>query len=206
MAPVGTSRFAGSLPVAAAIPSLPSEPNRSFGTVTTPSGHDHAGPTGWLWGGHGLKEDRTRPVLCRHAFGSGEGWYLAADVFAHYDYTKYYGVKNLALSWLQRIHGAPVARASGRLPVECSLRKKGNTLYCHLVNINLVGHNNVFETQAEWLLAVDDVRVHLRLGARPARISTVPQGKDASWREERGVVTVDVGEVESMSTLRIDMA
>jgi len=60
-------------------------------TAKTTSGQDHAGPSGWLWRGHGLEEDRSRPVLCRHAFGRGEAWYLAADLFAHYDYTKFFG-------------------------------------------------------------------------------------------------------------------
>jgi len=88
--------------------------------------------------------------------------------------------------------------------VECSLRRKGSAYLCHLVNMNLVGHNNVFETQAERQPAVEEVRVALRLGTRPKRISTVPDGREAAWREDGGLVSVEVGAVRSMVSLRIE--
>lgn len=174
-------------------------------SAKTTAAHDNAGPIGWLWRGHGLAEDKGKPVLTRHRYGSGEAWYLAADAFAHYAYTRFYGAKNLVLSWLERVHPTPVARARGSLSVECALRKKGDLLFCHLVNINTVGHNNVFETQAEGDITVHDVVVTVRLPAKPKRVTLAPEGKPVAWKHGGGVLTVEVGTVDIMETLQIEM-
>ena len=130
---------------------------------------------------------------------------MAADVFAHYAYTKFYGVKNLVLSWLEQIHPRPAARAIGALPVECALRRKGKTYYCHLVNINVPGRNNVFETQNEGSIAVEDVEVTLDLPGTPRRVLGVPAGETKEWRIDSDAMTIRVGRVEIMESLAIDI-
>ncbi len=175
-------------------------------TAQTTASHDNAGPMGWLWRDHGLTEDKSTPVVTRNRYGAGEGWFIAADVFAHYAYTHFYGVKNLVLSWLEQIHPEPIVRARGRLPVECALRETDGILYCHLVNINLVGRNNVFETQSEGEIPVEDVVVTLRLPRAVRQIRTVPAGAPLRWETEGDAIRVKVGPVGIMESLEISMA
>ena len=75
-------------------------------------------------------------------------WYVASDIFGHYDKSRYFGVRNLILALVDQALPQPLVRARSERPVEVSVRRRADgVLICHLVNLTVKGMNNATETQ-----------------------------------------------------------
>ena len=162
--------------------------------------------TGWSWPSSRAQPDESRPFLTRNRFGEGAAWYVAAEVFGHYEKHLYFGIRHLILDVIDRILPHPLVRARGKLPVEVSLRRKNDATYvCHLVNVNVEGTNNCMETQYHRNVPTGSVEVEIRLPARPKSATLARTGQPVESEYHEGVLRCRTDSVDVMESVIIRM-
>jgi len=143
------------------------------------------GSTGWCWESAAVRPDPDRPFLTLNTFGRGRAFYIAGELFGHYEKHHYFGLRSLILDIVRRALPKPLVRARAKRPVEISLRRRSDRLICHLVNINVEGTNVCLETQYQRLPPTGPVRVELRLDRPIASVQHMPTGEQIPFRATR---------------------
>ena len=158
--------------------------------------------TGWQWRSSPMAPDSDRPFLTRNTRGSGEAWYVAADLFGHYEKHHYFGLRHLILDIVDRVLPDPLVRARAERPVEVALRRRGESvLVCHVLNHNMVGMNPAVETQYQRHASTGPVHVELRLPVAPASVRLARTGRTVKSGYETGLLRVTLKDVDVMESL-----
>jgi hypothetical protein len=128
----------------------------------------------------------------RHAFGSGEGYYIAADFFAAYHRTQYPGLRDFFSDVLElALPNAPFG-TDAPPTVEVTLRQRLGETLIHLVDQDpgkSLAQNSAF---VERLAPAEAFALELALPARPTAVRLEPDGREVDWTYDECVLRVEV--------------
>lgn len=140
--------------------------------------------------------DSGYPAITIRPVGKGWAAYIAGEVFHAYQIKNQWNLKHIVANLLKLLMPEPLVEVTAPAWVEVVLMRQGvGRTLVHLVNHHgnrPVDRNNVC---VEQVLPVRDVRVRLRLPARPQRVTLEPGGQRIVWSYADGVLDVHVPEV-----------
>lgn len=156
-------------------------------------------------------EDSGCPAITVRRVGRGWAAYIAGAVFRGYHVKNQWNLKHIVANLLRVL--VPQARVCAEasawvevVPRQQVLPDGSTRLLVHLVNHHgnrPVDRNNVC---VEEVLPVRGVRVQVRCGRRPDRVTLEPGGMRCRWGWRRGVLTVRVPEVRIHTAVAAEFA
>lgn len=143
------------------------------------------------------------PAVTRRAYGSGEAFYIASDLFAAYHRSQYPGLRELLGEVIDLALPEPPLQTDAPPTIECVLRTREGETILHMVDHNpgkSLAQNNPYIEQVPPALPFT---VALALPERPASVLLQPGGREIEWSWEDGRLTAEVVGFHVHATLAI---
>jgi hypothetical protein len=146
-----------------------------------------------LVSGHEVRLQSTGLVgVSRHPLGEGEGYYIAADLFAAYHRTQYPGLREILGDLLEAALPVPVVLTSAPPTVEITLRRRGTDTIIHFVDHSpgkSLAQNNAF---IEEVPRAQPFWVTVTTPEQPAHVHLQPREETVGWSYTDGALTVAI--------------
>ena len=128
------------------------------------------------------------PGVTVNEYGRGKAVYIAADLLGGY-YQKATPAMRKLFSWALSLAHQPesrrIALENAPISVEMLYRERDGERFVHLINYGSDRRDHGMP-QTQDFAVVHGVRVHLRMAARPQRVTLVPEGEQVAFEWSNG--------------------
>jgi len=153
-----------------------------------------------------LLEDRRlpHPAGVINRIGQGMVAYVPADLFRDFAHNRYPLTRCFVGELAQRLLPEPAIRIKAPACVDVTLRRRGNTVFVHLVNRSSGLPNLPSSGAIDELFPVGPVTVRMPLPADPRQVAWVLEEGPVEWKREEGVLTALIPAVRIHGILVIE--
>ncbi|MFN3653266.1 MAG: beta-galactosidase trimerization domain-containing protein [Armatimonadota bacterium] len=137
-------------------------------------------------------QDTGYPGVTRNEYGEGEGYYLAAEIFAAYHRSQYFGLREVLGDVLSLALPTPPLLTTAGPEVEIAMRERPGQTVVHCVNHSpgkSLAQNNAW---VETVPPTEPFSLTLALAAEPAAVRLQPGEREVEWSYAGGTLTAFV--------------
>jgi hypothetical protein len=154
-----------------------------------------------------LLEDRLlpHPAAVFNRVGKGLVAYVPADLFRDFAHNRYPMTRSFVGALVTRLLPDPEIRVQAQICVDVTLRRRGETVFVHLVNRASGIPNQINNGAIDEIPPIGPITVRMRLEAKPRRVSWALEDGAVDWRWEGGTLVARIPAVRIHGALVVEI-
>ena len=154
-----------------------------------------------------LLEDRLlpHPAAVFNLVGKGLVAYVPADLFRDFAHNRYPMTRSFVGALVKRLLPDPEIRVEAPISVDVALRRRGKTVFVHLVNRVSGIPNQINNGAIDEIPPLGPITVRMSLKAKPCQVSWVLEDGAVDWQWADGVLVARIPSVHIHGALVVEI-